>query len=181
MPEWGNICCIPFAGDQRKESGGNRKRISEITIIYYGKITQYLIQSTVHGSEVRAWEEDIMLPTYEIGEEEKNPIFLEKRVYQGSCGAVYPYPVVEKISDKKADKKYHALFIENEYIKVMVLPELGGRIHMAYDKVKKRHFVYYNQVVKPALVGLTGPWISGGIEFNWPQHHRPSTFCLLIS
>lgn len=140
------------------------------------KITQYLIQSTVQGSEVRAWEEDIMLPTYEIGKEEKNPIFLEKRVYQGSCGSVYPYPVVEKISDKKADKRYHALFIENEYIKVMILPELGGRIHMAYDKVKKRHFVYYNQVVKPALVGLTGPWISGGIEFNWPQHHRPSTF-----
>ena len=101
------------------------------------KITQYLIQSTVQGSEVRAWEEDIMLPTYEIGKEEKNPIFLEKRVYQGSCGSVYPYPVVEKISDKKADKRYHALFIENEYIKVMILPELGGRIHMAYDKVKK--------------------------------------------
>ncbi len=140
------------------------------------KITQYLIQSTVHTSEVRAWEEDILLPTYEAGQEEKNPIFLEKRVYQGSSGSVYPYPVVEKISDKKVDKSYHALFIENEYIKVMILPELGGRIHMAYDKVKQRHFVYYNQVVKPALVGLTGPWISGGIEFNWPQHHRPSTF-----
>lgn len=140
------------------------------------KVTSYLIQSTVNTSEVRAWEEDIMLPTYEIGKEEKNPIFLEKRVYQGSCGSVYPYPVVEKISDEKKDKLYHALFIENEYIKVMVLPELGGRIHMAYDKVKQRHFVYYNQVVKPALVGLTGPWISGGIEFNWPQHHRPSTF-----
>ena len=53
---------------------------------------------------------------------------------------------------------------------------IGGRIQMAYDKVKQRHFVYYNQVIKPALVGLTGPWISGGIEFNWPQHHRPSTF-----
>ncbi len=140
------------------------------------KITSYLIQSTVSTSEVRAWEEDIMLPTYEIGKEEKNPIFLEKRVYQGSSGSVYPYPVVEKISDEKKDKLYHALFIENEYIKVMILPELGGRIHMAYDKVKQRHFVYYNQVVKPALVGLTGPWISGGIEFNWPQHHRPSTF-----
>ena len=100
------------------------------------KITQYLIQSTVHTSEVRAWEEDILLPTYEIGKEEKNPIFLEKRVYQGSSGSVYPYPVVEKISDNKVDKKYHALFIENEYIKVMILPELGGRIHMAYDKVK---------------------------------------------
>lgn len=140
------------------------------------KVTQYLIKSTVYTSEVRAWEEDILLPTYEIGKEEKNPIFLEKRVYQGSSGSVYPYPVVEKISDTKVEKKYHALFIENEYIKVMILPELGGRIHMAYDKVKQRHFVYYNQVVKPALVGLTGPWISGGIEFNWPQHHRPSTF-----
>ena len=97
------------------------------------KITSYLIQSTVNTSEVRAWEEDILLPTYEIGKEEKNPIFLEKRVYQGSSGAVYPYPVVEKISDEKKDKLYHALFIENEYIKVMILPELGGRIHMAYD------------------------------------------------
>lgn len=140
------------------------------------KITSYLIKSTTDNSEVRAWEEDIMLPTYAIGKEEKNPIFLEKRVYQGSCGSVYPYPVVESISDEKIDKRYRALFIENEYIKVMILPELGGRIHMAYDKVKQRHFVYYNQVVKPALVGLTGPWISGGIEFNWPQHHRPSTF-----
>ena len=52
------------------------------------KVTQYLIKSTVHTSEVRAWEEDILLPTYEIGKEEKNPIFLEKRVYQGSSGSV---------------------------------------------------------------------------------------------
>lgn len=141
------------------------------------KITEYLIRPTVTESGVvRAWEEKIMLPTYPIGEEEKNPIFLEKRVYQGSSGVVYPYPVVEKISDEKIDKPYRAFFIENEYLKIMVLPELGGRVHMAYDKVKQRHFVYYNQVVKPALVGLTGPWISGGIEFNWPQHHRPSTY-----
>ena len=141
------------------------------------KITDYLIRPRVtEKGMVRAWEETVMLPTYEIGEEEKNPIFLEKRVYQGSSGVVYPYPVVEKVSDDKVDKPYQALFIENEYIKVMILPELGGRIHMAYDKVKQRHFVYYNQVVKPALVGLTGPWISGGIEFNWPQHHRPSTY-----
>ena len=69
-----------------------------------------------------------------------------------------------------------AIWIENEYIKVMVLPELGGRVQMAYDKIAKRHFVYYNHVIKPALVGLIGPWISGGIEFNWPQHHRPTTY-----
>ncbi len=89
---------------------------------------------------------------------------------------VYPYPVIEKIADEKHDKIYKAVFLENEYIKIMILPELGGRVQMAYDKIKQRHFIYYNQVIKPALVGLTGPWISGGIEFNWPQHHRPSTF-----
>ena len=125
---------------------------------------------------VKAWREIVTIPTYGIGKPEKNPIFLEKRVYQGSSGSVYPYPVIESISDTKEDKEYRAVFLENEYIKVMILPELGGRIQMAYDKIKQRHFVYYNHVIKPALVGLTGPWISGGIEFNWPQHHRPSTF-----
>jgi tetratricopeptide (TPR) repeat protein len=141
------------------------------------KITAGLFRPTVTESGiVRAWEEEILLPTYPVGKEEKNPIFLEKRVYQGSSGAVYPYPVIEKIADEKVDKPYRAFFLENEYLKIMVLPELGGRVHLAYDKIRKRPFVYYNQVVKPALVGLTGPWISGGIEFNWPQHHRPSTF-----
>ena len=125
---------------------------------------------------VKAWREIVTIPTYEIGKAEKNPIFLEKRVYQGSSGVVYPYPVVESIANEPTPKEWKVVFLENEYIKVMVMPELGGRIQMAYDKVKQRHFVYYNHVIKPALVGLTGPWISGGIEFNWPQHHRPSTY-----
>lgn len=126
--------------------------------------------------QVKVWVDDIVIPTYPIGKPEKNPMFLEKRVYQGSSGVVYPHPVIEKIYDEKVDKTYKGVFLENAYIKMMVFPELGGRIQMAYDKVKERHFIYYNQVIKPALVGLTGPWISGGIEFNWPQHHRPSTF-----
>ena len=125
---------------------------------------------------VKAWKEKVVIPTYEVGEPEKNPIFLEKHVYQGSSGVVYPYPVIESISDVKTDHEWDAVFIENEYIKVMILPELGGRVQMAYDKIRQRHFVYYNHVIKPALVGLAGPWISGGIEFNWPQHHRPSTY-----
>lgn len=125
---------------------------------------------------VKAWNETVVIPTYEVGAPEKNPIFLEKRVYQGSSGVVYPYPVIESIANEKTPHEWHAIYLENEYIKVMILPELGGRVQMAYDKVRQRHFVYYNHVIKPALVGLTGPWISGGIEFNWPQHHRPSTY-----
>lgn len=125
---------------------------------------------------VKVWQESVEIPTYEVGKPEKNPMFLEKRVYQGSSGVVYPYPVIEKIADVATPRSYKALYLENDYLKVMILPELGGRVQMAYDKIAKRHFIYYNSVVKPALVGLTGPWISGGIEFNWPQHHRPSTF-----
>lgn len=126
--------------------------------------------------EVALWEEDVVIPTYPVGEPDHNPMFLEKRVYQGSSGAVYPFPVIDSVSESREDRHYRALFIENEHLKVMVLPELGGRIHMAYAKGLDYHFVYYNRVIKPALVGLAGPWICGGIEFNWPQHHRPSTF-----
>ena len=95
---------------------------------------------------VKAWKEKVVIPTYEVGKPEKNPIFLEKRVYQGSSGVVYPYPVIESMSDEKVDKEYNAIFIENEYIKVMILPELGGRVQMAYDKIRERHFIYYNHV-----------------------------------
>lgn len=126
--------------------------------------------------EVKIWEEVVTIPTYEVGEPDKNPMFLEKRVYQGSSGKVYPYPTTEKISHEKTDKEYRAVFLENEYLKIMILPELGGRIQRAYDKTNDYDFVYYNHVIKPALVGLAGPWISGGIEFNWPQHHRPTTY-----
>ena len=120
--------------------------------------------------------ETVMIPTYGVGKPDKNPMFLERRVYQGSSGKVYPLPVIDKILDEKANKPYTAVWLENDWLRVMVLPELGGRIQRACDKTNGYDFVYYNEVIKPALVGLAGPWISGGIEFNWPQHHRPTTF-----
>ena len=132
------------------------------------------MEHRLHQAEI--WQEQVVIPTYGIGRADRNPMFLEKRVYQGSSGKVYPLPVVDKILDEKRDQAYTAVFLENDYIRVMVLPELGGRIQRAYDKTNGYDFVYYNEVIKPALVGLTGPWISGGIEFNWPQHHRPTTF-----
>ena len=79
---------------------------------------------------------------------------------------------MEKISNTKTDKEYTAVFLENEYVKVMVLPQLGGRIQRAYDKTNGYDFVYYNHVIKPALVGLTGPWISGGIEDVYKRQFR---------
>src|SRR5258708_6017196 len=127
-------------------------------------------------AQVRVWEEDVEIPTYSTGEPDKNPMFLEKRVYQGSSGRLYPYQVIDKIQDEKRPRSYRLVFLENEYLHIEIMPELGGRIYRALDKTNGYDFVYYNRVIKPALVGLAGPWISGGIEFNWPQHHRPSTF-----
>jgi tetratricopeptide (TPR) repeat protein len=125
---------------------------------------------------VRAWEETITLPTYPVYVPEKFPIFLDRRAYQGSSGRVYPNAFTERVSDDKELRPYRAVFLENEYVRLMMLPEIGGRIHVGFDKTRQYDFFYRQRVIKPALVGLLGPWISGGVEFNWPQHHRPSTF-----
>ena len=125
---------------------------------------------------VKAWSAPLVLPTYEPHAADRNPMFLEKRVFQGSSGGVYPLPFIDRIKGEPVNHAWNAVFIENEYIRVIVLPELGGRIYAAIDKVNGYDFIYRNPVIKPALVGLAGPWISGGIEFNWPQHHRPSTY-----
>ncbi len=119
----------------------------------------------------------LVLKTYPVGAPEKNPMFFEKRVYQGSCGKVYPVPFIDKVMDEPVMKEYDAVTLENDYTRVVLLPELGGRIYIGQDKTNNDYdFFYRNDVIKPALVGLAGPWISGGVEFNWPQHHRPATF-----
>lgn len=118
----------------------------------------------------------MVIPTYVPHQADKNPIFYEKRSYQGASGRTYPLPVTDKLSHEKVDKVYDSITLENEYIKIVVLPEIGGRIHVGLDKTNNYNFIYHNTVIKPALIGLAGPWICGGIEFNWPQHHRPTTF-----
>jgi len=121
--------------------------------------------------------EKLVIPTYELGKSEINPVFFEKRVYQGSSGKVYPVPFIDKVYDHKVDKEYQAAILENEFVKMVMLPEIGGRIFEAQDKANNNYnFFYQQKVIKPALVGLAGPWISGGVEFNWPQHHRPGTY-----
>ncbi|WP_163713101.1 DUF5107 domain-containing protein [Mangrovibacterium lignilyticum] len=126
---------------------------------------------------VEASLEKLIIPTYELGKSEINPVFFEKRVYQGSSGKVYPVPFIDKVYDHKVDKEYQAAILENAFVKMVMLPEIGGRIFEAQDKANNNYnFFYQQKVIKPALVGLAGPWISGGVEFNWPQHHRPGTY-----
>lgn len=125
---------------------------------------------------VKAWEQEVDILTYAPEAPDPNPMFLEKRVYQGSSGRVYPLPFIDRIAIEPKQKHWKAVHIENEYLRLMILPEIGGRIHVGYDKTTGYDFFYRQNVIKPALVGLAGPWASGGVEFNWPQHHRPATF-----
>lgn len=118
-----------------------------------------------------------IIPTYPVGTPEKNPLFFEKRVYQGSNGKVYPVPFIDKVYDEPLDVSYQSVRLENDFVRLVMLPEIGGRIFIGQDKTNDDYDFFYRQdVIKPALVGLAGPWISGGVEFNWPQHHRPGTF-----
>jgi tetratricopeptide (TPR) repeat protein len=125
---------------------------------------------------VKAWFDPVVIPSYLPLLPEKNPMFLEKRIYQGSNGRVYPLPFIDRIATEAVDQSWQAVHLENEFLRVMVLPEIGGRIHVGLDKSNGYDFFYRQNVIKPALVGLAGPWMSGGVEFNWPQHHRPATF-----
>jgi len=127
-------------------------------------------------SPVRISIQSLTIPTYLPAPPDKNPMFLEKRVYQGSSGKVYPLPFTDRIAEEPVDRRWKAVWIENEFLRAMVLPELGGRIHILQDKTNGYDLIYNQHVIKPALVGLAGPWVSGGIELNWPQHHRPATF-----
>lgn len=127
-------------------------------------------------SKVIARVERRVIPTYPTLAADPNPMFFETRNIQGSRGNIYPHPFTDQLSSQKVDQEYTAVVVENEYIQMVMLPEIGGRIFIGLDKTNGYDFFYRHTVIKPALIGLFGPWISGGVEFNWPQHHRPGTY-----
>jgi tetratricopeptide (TPR) repeat protein len=128
------------------------------------------------GGGVAVWSAPLAIRTYPPAAPSEHPMYLERRVYQGSSGRVYPLPFIDRIETESEVREWQAVHLENRWIRLVVLPEIGGRIHIGYDKTAGYDFFYRNNVIKPALVGLAGPWVSGGVEFNWPQHHRPATF-----
>lgn len=118
-------------------------------------------------SDIQVIEEKLYLTTYIEPEAQDLPIFAENRVHQRSSGNPYPNRIVCDVNRKCVkNKAYKAIRLENKYLKIVLLPELGGRIYSAYDKINKYDFFYKQHVIKPALIGMLGSWISGGVEFN---------------
>ena len=121
--------------------------------------------------------ESLPIPTYLQTEKEAMPLFAEHRVHQRSTGRPYPNKAdLEVRRDRREEVVYQTVHMENEYLDIWLLPQIGGRIFAAKDKTTGYDFFYRQHVIKPGLIGALGSWISGGVEFNWPYHHTPSGF-----
>jgi tetratricopeptide (TPR) repeat protein len=155
----------------------NEPKIFRMSGLISGIILSFFCSIPLNASsEVKVWEESLVIPTYLTGEPEKFPLFYSGRAYQGAKGPVYPYPMLDELTDVREEKTYKALYLENDYIRICVLPEIGGRIFSALDKTNNYDFFYRQHVIKPALIGMLGAWISGGVEWNFPHHHRATSF-----
>ncbi len=130
-----------------------------------------------NSMKVTVTDEIRTMPCYRAMPAQELPMFAENRVHQRSSGNPYPNKVVVQADrSHREEGRFRIITLENESLKIEIMPELGGRILGAADKRTGYDFFYRQHVIKPALIGLLGNWISGGIEFNWPCHHRPSTF-----
>ena len=126
--------------------------------------------------QVQIWLEPLVIPTYTVDKPDPNPRFYAGRGYQGAQGRIYPDFMSDVLTNRREDKTYNAVYLENQYLKICVLPEIGGRIFSAMDKTNNYDFFYHQHVIKPAPIGMLGEWISGGVEWNFPHHHRARTF-----
>lgn len=127
-------------------------------------------------AQVKMTEEKWVLPTYKVNPPDKNPMFFRGESYQGASKYIYPYGMNDVISNEKTDQAWTALILENEYIKLCVTPEIGGKLYYGTDKTNGYNFIYKNNVVRPSNIGMLGAWVSGGIEWCVIHHHRASTF-----
>ncbi|MCS5703394.1 MAG: DUF5107 domain-containing protein, partial [Acidobacteria bacterium] len=124
------------------------------------------------SSEVTTWEQQVIIPTYPLRPDDPNPQFFE---LTGSNN--YPYTTQDGFTSELVDRSYRVVYLENEYLRIMCLPEIGGRIHSVYDKVRSEEMFHANQVIKPGHIALRGAWVSGGIEWNrGPQGHTVTSF-----
>ncbi|MCR5751245.1 MAG: DUF5107 domain-containing protein [Kiritimatiellae bacterium] len=131
--------------------------------------------ATSIASDVKYDETTIVLPTYAPGGYDKTPLFYTGRVYQGAQGRVYPYPMQDVLHDEKVDETYKYLTLQNRWLQMGLLPEHGGHLLNLTDRDTGFETFYRQHVIKPALIGMLGAWISGGVEWNFPHHHRATT------
>jgi tetratricopeptide (TPR) repeat protein len=150
-------------------------KIFSLKVLLLCLITLSLLNIKDLFGQVKISEEKWVIPTYKVSAPDKNPMFFKGESYQGASKYIYPYALNDVIANEKADQAWKALILENEYIKLCVTPEIGGKLYYGTDKTNGYNFIYKNDAVKPSNIGMTGAWVSGGIEWCVIHHHRAST------
>jgi tetratricopeptide (TPR) repeat protein len=143
---------------------------------YFFSILLILLGGQQIASQVILTEKDWVLPTYPVAEPDRNPIFFTGEAYQGASRHYYPLALNDQYLYKRVYQGWQTLILENEWIELAVTPEIGGKLYYATDKTNNYDFIYKNDVVKPSNIGMTGAWVSGGIEWCVLHHHRASTY-----
>jgi hypothetical protein len=115
---------------------------------------------------VRSYEGTVTVPTYEhSGRETEPPLFASSTVL-----GMYPFTTyLMPYKPGPKPKVYHAIFLENDYLKLTYIPEFGDRIFSLYDKLRGREVFYRNDVIKPAPYNPRNSWPQSGLELTGPH------------
>ncbi len=125
-----------------------------------------ILPMVVPAQEATVSERRETIRTYPFGDPDPVP----------RMGNIYPYFRFQGYSITPADRPWKIVTLENRYIRVLVAPEIGGKVLGAYEKSTGRAFIYHNRVMKFREIAMRGPWTSGGIEFNFGDiGHAPTT------
>jgi len=123
---------------------------------------------SVAAAQVHVWQGTLTLPTYEEGAPDPNPPFDQ----YANTRFNYPYTLRDNLTDRRVDHSWRALFLENEYLKCSVLPDIGGHLYSCTDKISGKPMFYENPSIKKADISYRGAWAAFGIEFNFPVSHN---------
>ncbi len=119
-------------------------------------------------AEVRVWQGTLTLPTYEEDLPDPNPPFDQFTTNRFD----YPYTLRTNITSRRTDHAWRAIYLENEYLKCSVLPDIGGHLYTCIDKISGKSMFYANPSIKKAAISYRGAWAAFGVEFNFPVSHN---------
>jgi tetratricopeptide (TPR) repeat protein len=134
----------------------------------YFNVFVVLTLATLSRAQVRVWEGTLVLPTYEEGMPDPNPPFDQFTNNKFN----YPYVLRDNLTSRRVNHDWRAIYLENEYLKCSVLPDIGGHLYTCVDKISGQSMFYANTSIKKAAVGYRGAWAAFGIEFNFPVSHN---------
>ena len=130
----------------------NRQRILFLGILILFTTTKYIM-----AQQAKIYEEEMLFTTYPFSD--PNPV--------PEISRIYPYYYFHGYTSHSEEQKWKMVILENDYIKVFVCPDIGGKIWGAIEKSTGKEFLYFNHVVKFRDVAMRGAWTSGGLEYNF--------------